>query len=155
LQRAAAPQTHYWTAEWQAVPWVGATANSLDERGDVPLGKYRFHVEGKGWSLDSTPFEVVEGGLAATAMRVDNTIRTTVRWHAPKGWRLMDMNLKSNQPVPVRTQNVTIELRSATASLSTTTAATDGNGVIDVLDSASATTVRVTDRFGNTVDVAL
>jgi hypothetical protein len=155
LQRAGAPQTHYWVAEWQAVPWMGAAQNSLDDRGGLPLGKYRFHVEGKGWSIDSSPFEVVQGGLGAMAMRSGNTVRTTVRWHAPKGWRLMDMNLKSNQPVPVRSQNVTIELRMGTTSLSTTTAMTDGNGVIDVLDNAAATTVRVTDRFGNTVDVAL
>jgi hypothetical protein len=65
------------------------------------------------------------------------------------------MSLKSNQPVPVRSQNVTIELRTSSTSLSTTTAATDANGVIDLLDNGSATTVRVTDRFGNTVDVAL
>lgn len=155
LQRGAAPQTHYWVAEWQAVPWIGAAAGSLDERGNVPLGRYRFHVEGKGWSLDSSPFEVVAGGLNASAVRMANTIRTTIRWHAPKGWRLMDMNLKSNQPVPVRSQAVTIELRTANATLSTTPGTTDANGVVDVPDNLAATTVRVTDRFGNSVDVAL
>jgi hypothetical protein len=155
LQRGTSPQTHYWVAEWQAVPWLGAAADSLDERGNVPLGNYRFHVEGQGWSLDSSPFEVVAGGLDATATRVGNTIHTTVRWHAPKGWRLMDMNLKSNQPVPVRSQAVTIELRTSAASLGSTAGTTDANGNVDVPDNVAATAVRVTDRFGNTVDVAL
>jgi neutral ceramidase len=155
LQRAGAPQTHYWVAEWQAVPWVGSTVDALTDRGGLPLGRYRFHVEGKGWTLDSSPFEVVPGGVTASAMRMSNTIRTSVRWHAPKGWRLLDMGLKSNQPIPLRSQQVTIELRGTSGSISTTTASTDANGAIDVLDNALATTVRVTDRFGNTVDVNL
>ncbi|HSD85963.1 MAG TPA: hypothetical protein VLB44_00555 [Kofleriaceae bacterium] len=150
------PQHHYWVAEWQAVPWLGAPgADTLDDRGNVPVGRYRFHVEGQGWMLDSDPFEVVAGGLSATSSRVGSTIHTQVRWHAPKGWRLMDMSLMSNQPIPVKTQQVTVELRSASATLSTTTANTDASGNIDVLDNAAATLVRVTDRFGNTTDVTL
>lgn len=155
LQRGGASQTHYWVAEWQAVPWVGSSVDALADRGGLPLGRYRFHVEGKGWTLDSSPFEIVGGGVNASAMRVGNSIRTTVRWHAPKGWRLLDMSLKSNQPIPVRNQQVTIELRGTAGTISTTTANTDASGVIDVLDNALATTVRVTDRFGNNVDVNL
>jgi hypothetical protein len=152
----AGTQHHYWVAEWQAVPWLGAPgADTLDDRGNVPLGRYRFHVDGQGWTLDSDPFEVVGGGLSATSSRSGSTIHTQVRWHAPKGWRLMDMNLMSNQPVPVRTQQVTVELRSGSGTLSTTTANTDANGNIDVLDNAAATVVRVTDRFSNTTDVTL
>jgi hypothetical protein len=159
LQRSG-PQTHYWVAEWQAVPWIGAAAvDSLDARGGLPLGTYRFHVTGSEWTLDSDPFEVVAGGLAPTAARATanstTVIRTTVRWSAPDGWRLMDMSLKSNEPVPVRSQAVTVELLTDTTSLQTFDTTTDASGVVDVTDNVAADHVKVTDRFGNTAIVAL
>lgn len=149
LQRSG-PQTHVWTAEWQAVPWLGEpNLDSLDDRGGVPAGNYRFHVEGDGWSVDSDPFAVVPGGLEATATRAAQ-ITATVSWHAPKGWRLMDMALPSNQPVPVRGQAVTVALLDAgNAQLSTASATTDVSGAVSVANNASATQVRITDRFGN------
>jgi len=150
LQRSGA-QTHYWVAEWQAVPWVGAVGlDSLDDRGGLPLGRYRFHVEGKGWMLDSSPFQVVPGGVAPAATRSGGMIHTTARWHATKGWRLMDMTLMSNQPVPLRNQRVTVELLNSTSAvIGSASVMTDGNGVADVGDNALAASVRVTDRFGN------
>jgi neutral ceramidase len=156
LQRSG-PQTHYWVAEWQAVPYLGiGTVDALDDRGGVPLGNYRFHVEGSGWTLDSAAFEVVTGGLAPTASRVGGAIRTTARWHAPTGFRLMDMTLQSNQPVPLRSQAVTIELRDGTTVLGTSTdVMTDANGVVQVDDNAAADNVRVIDRFGNDAVVNL
>ncbi|MDB4958862.1 MAG: Alkaline ceramidase domain protein [Myxococcales bacterium] len=155
LQRSG-PQTHVWVAEWQAVPWQGAVGfDSLDERGGVPLGNYRFHVDGKGWTLDSQPFQVIAGGLVPTAIR-GSTIQITARWHAPKGWRLMDMSLASNQPVPVRSQAVTVDLLSAAnATLSTTTMNTDANGSVSIPNNALATSARVIDRFGNTSTVPI
>jgi len=156
LQRSG-PQTHYWVAEWQAVPWLGApTVDSLNDRGGVPLGRYRFHVEGSGWTLDSDPWQVVAGGESLLAMRTGGNIQTTVRWHAPKGWRLLDMALMSNQPVPVRSQSVTLELLNASdAVLSSANATTDAQGVVSVPDNAAATKVRVTDRFGNVATQSL
>src|SRR5690606_25380737 len=147
LQRSG-PQTHYWVAEWQAVPWVGAVGlDALADRGGLPLGRYRFHVEGKGWTLDSDPFEVVAGGLNANATRTGGNVAVTVRWHAPKGWRLLDMALMSHQPIRVKNQQVPAELRSAAhAVLSTATPTTDGSGVVTVSDNAAATNVRVVDR---------
>jgi neutral ceramidase len=151
LQRSG-PQTHVWVAEWQAVPWLGApNLDSLDDRGGVPLGNYRFHVDGNGWSVDSDPFQVVAGGVEATATR-GSSIAVTVSWHAPKGFRLMDMNLPSNQPVPVRSQQVTVALLDASgAQLSSSAQTTDANGAVSVGSNASATQVKVTDRFGNSV----
>ncbi|HUS33125.1 MAG TPA: hypothetical protein VMZ53_31705 [Kofleriaceae bacterium] len=151
------PQHHYWVVEWQALPWLGAPgADGLDQRGNVPTGRYRFHVEGSGWTLDSAPFTVVEGGLTATATRSNGQIHVAVKWHAPKGWRLMDFALMSNQPVPVKSQQVTIELRNSGGALgSATMPSTDGNGNVDVTDNGGATIVRVTDRFGNTFDATL
>ena len=70
-----------WVAEWQAVPWLGEPSlDSLDDRGGVPLGNYRFHVEGNGWTLDSQPFAVVagrprgDGARARTTINVDGEV---------------------------------------------------------------------------------
>jgi len=156
LQRSG-PQTHVWVVEWQAVPWLGApNLDSLDDRGGVPLGNYRFHVEGDGWKLDSNPFLVVPGGNSSTATRASGSIAVTASWSAPKGYRLMDMTLPSNGHVPVRSQQVTIELLDASNNvLGTATPTTDANGGATVPDNVSATQVRVTDRFGNIALVAL
>ncbi len=151
LQRGTGPQTHVWALEWQAVPWLGAPGvDTLDDRGGVPLGNYRFHVEGSTWSLDSQPFAVVPGGVVITPSRSGGMIKTYVTWHAPKGWRLMDMAMNSNQPVPIRSQAVTVDLLGTTGStLSTTTVNTDSSGNVLVPDNAQAMMVRITDRFGN------
>ncbi|HLL23297.1 MAG TPA: hypothetical protein VK427_14265, partial [Kofleriaceae bacterium] len=152
LQRSG-PQTHVWVAEWQAVPWTGIAngSDALDARGGLPLGRYRFTVEGNGWTLSSNAFEVVAGGVAiGTVTRANGNIRTPVAWHAPKGWRLMDMMLRSNQPVPVRSQTVTVTLLNNTVALSSEVVTTDAQGVATVTNNAAATAVRITDRFGNT-----
>ncbi len=156
LQRSG-PQTHVWVAEWQAVPWLGApNLDTLDDRGGVPLGNYRFQVEGQGWTLDSSPFLVVPGGNSSTATRANGSISVAASWNAPMGWRLMDMTLRSNAPIPVRSQQVTIDLLDASSTmLSTAMVTTDANGAASVPDNASATQVRVTDRFGNIALVAL
>ncbi len=157
LQRSG-PQTHFWVAEWQAVPWLGETGlDSLNDRGGLPLGNYRFHVEGAGWMLDSTPFAVVAGGvILAPPTRTGGNVRTVVSWYAPKGWRLMDMSAPSNTPVQVRSQQVTVELLTAAdVVLSTQSASTDGSGAVLVPDNAAATKIRVTDRFGNSAILAL
>jgi hypothetical protein len=149
LQRSG-PQHHVWVVDWQAVPWVGSPdGDTLDTRGNVRLGNYRFHVTGKAWTLDSAPFAVVPGGLAVTAARA-TTINIGVRWYAPKGWRLMDMALMSNQPIPVKSQTVKVELLdAANAVKATTTPATDAAGNVSVADVSGATQVRVTDVSGN------
>jgi len=72
-------------------------------------------------------------------------------WFAPKGWRLMDMNLNSNQPVPVRDQAITVALLdSGGTTLSTSNPSSDDNGNVTVTDNANAVMAKVTDRFGNT-----
>jgi hypothetical protein len=155
LQRMG-PQHHVWVVEWQAVPWLGSPdGDTLDTRANVRLGNYRFHVVGSTWTLDSSPFAVVPGGLALTAARA-TTINVGVRWYAPKGWRLMDMNLMSNQPVPVRSQSVTVALLDATSAVkSTQIVTTDGSGNVSVPDVAGATQVKVTDASGNSLTVAI
>lgn len=158
LQRSG-PQTHVWVVEWQAVPWIGITngAEGLDARGGVPLGKYRFTVEGNGWTISSNPFEVIPGGVALSGVqRTNNTIRANVAWHAPKGWRLMDMNLRSNQPVPVRSQTVTVTLRNLSGiSVFSDAVTTDAMGTASVPDNAAAVTIQIGDRFGNAASASI
>ena len=77
-------------------------------------------------------------------------IDVNVHWFAPIGWRLMDMSLKSNQPVPVRNQMVNIELYNGPTLLTGAFKTTDANGVASVTNNMSADRVKVTDRFGNT-----
>jgi neutral ceramidase len=152
------PQTHVWVAEWQAVPWVGAPGLAgLDARGGLPLGRYRFHVEGDGWTLDSRPFEVIAGGVAlAGVSRAGGMIQAGVRLHAPKGWRLLDLALPSNQPVPVRGQQVTVTLLDGSGTpLTTADVTTDASGLAQVLDVPLARSVRITDRYGNQATAAI
>ena len=62
----------------------------------------------------------------------------------------MDMNLPSNHPVPVRSQQVTVALLdAANTQLSSASATTDGNGAVSIANNAAATQVKITDRFGN------
>ena len=156
LQRSG-PQTHVWVAEWQAVPWFGAPQDSLDDRGGVPLGRYRFHVDGAGWSLDSNPFQVVAGGLMiSTPARSGGTAHATSAWVAPKGYRLMDFFLMSNQPVPLRSQAIKVDLLDGGgAVVGTANVTSDPNGAVSIADVAAATQMRLTDRFGNVATAAL
>jgi neutral ceramidase len=157
LQRSG-PQTHVWVAEWQAVPWWGAPGiDALSDRGGLPLGNYRFHVTGDGWTLPSSAFEIVPGGLViGQPQRTGGNIRGTAQWHAPKGWRLMDMSLKSNQPVPIRSQLVSVQLRDANGPLGDAIdVQTDASGVASVPNNAAATQIQITDRFGNTATIAI
>ncbi len=153
LARDGAPQQQVYVVEWQAVPWLGAPGlDALGDRGGVPLGNYRFHVEGDGWTLNSAPFEVIAGGLQASATRAGTVLTANVRLHAPLGYRLLDLDLSSNRPVPVRSQDVTVELLDGGSSvIDTRTIATSADGAVsfDDADVATAVSVRIRDRFGN------
>jgi hypothetical protein len=126
--------------------------DALADRAGVPLGNYRFHVVGDGWTLDSAPFEVIEGGVELTGSRAGTVLTATVRLHAAKGFRLLDLNADSNRPVPLRSQDVTVDLLNgggATIDTRVVTTSADGAISFDDPDVATAVSVRVVDRFGN------
>jgi neutral ceramidase len=149
-------QTHVWAIEWQAVPWIGADEAALADRGGVPLGTYRFHVEGDGWTLDSDGFEVVPGGLEASDVDVVGTaVSARASYHAPRGWRALATNEPSNRPVPLRSQQVTVRCYAGAALLDTFTVSTDGAGLVTVDPGAASTRVEVEDRFGNVASANL
>jgi neutral ceramidase len=157
LNDDGSPQQHLWAVEFQAVPPLG-TLDDLDQRAGLPLARYRFHVVGDDWTLDSAPFEVVPGGLGVTASRAGTVVTATVTLEAPDGFRLLDLELPSNRPVPARTQPVTWELLDGTGgALATGSADSSATGELAIDDAAvpTAVTVRVTDRFGNSAIATL
>lgn len=157
LVRTGSPQDHLWAVEWQPVPWVGAATDSLDRRGAVPLGQYRFAVEGDGWTLASEPFEVVAGPLDVTATRAGAIITVSAGWNAAKGYRLLDLTRPSNRRLGLRTQTVTVTGTDQPGGAGATvgapqTVTTDGNGQVAVdfgAAAASVRSVRVVDGDGN------
>ena len=148
------PQTHYWSVEWQAVGWVGMIADVAGFEGvrRVPLGRYRFHVEGAGYSLDSAPFEVVPAALQVSAARDGQNIRVTAAMHAPKGYRLLDMTAPSNQPVPLRAAAVEVTLTQGAGPDIVVSGTTDADGVVVVdagADAGDVVSAAIADEFGN------
>jgi neutral ceramidase len=161
LRRAGdEPQTHYWAVEWQAVGWLGMLSDvaGLEGARRVPLGRYRFHVEGAGYQLDSDPFEVVPAALEVSAVRDGSSIRVTTAMRAAKGYRLLDMTAPSNQPVPLRGAAVEVRLTQGTGADIVASGTTDGDGVIAVdagADAGDVVSAAVTDGFGNAGSASL
>lgn len=148
------PQTHYWAVEWQAVGWLGMLADvaGLDAVRRVPLGRYRFHVAGAGYQLDSDPFEVVPAALEVAAVRDGSSIRLSAAMRAPKGYRLLDMTAPSNQAVPLRAAAVEVRLTQGAGPDIVASGTTDGDGVIAVdagADAGDVVSATLTDEFGN------
>ncbi len=160
LREGTMERTHYWAVEWQAVvPWGTPDLDEVADRPGLALGTYRFHVEGDGYSLDSDPFEVVPATLEVAATRAGTDIAATASYHAPDGWRLLSTSGSSNQPVPVSTGPLTVELvlsGGGTRTFADLTPSAEGGVTVDAgTDAADATAVRVTDRFGNTGETSL
>ncbi len=155
LRREEGPQTHYWSVEWQAVPWLGAEGglDQLDAIAGLPLGRYRFHVEGAGYSLDSDPFEVTTAVLRVDAIVNGQTLVVGASVDDPAGYRLLDMSAASNGLVPLRSQTVSVTVAvNGGPALSFPSVALDANGAATVElggQAANATSVTVEDSFGN------
>jgi neutral ceramidase len=96
------PRTHYWVVEWQAVtPWGTSGLDDPEDRAGLPLGRYRFHVEGAGWTLDSNAFEVIPGSLSVSATRSANAFTVSAGYDAREGWRLIASQGAQNRRVPL------------------------------------------------------
>ncbi|MCA9533424.1 MAG: neutral/alkaline non-lysosomal ceramidase N-terminal domain-containing protein [Myxococcales bacterium] len=161
---AGQAQTHYWAVEWQPVPWLGArneagdSLDGLDARGAVPLGRYRFRVLGAAFELSSQPFEVVEAPLTVSAARDTSagSVSVSVALEAPRGYRLLDLQLPSNRPVPLRGVAVTLQLTHESGPDTELELVTDAAGSVTFADAGGLVVqVHVTDGFGNVGSVAL
>lgn len=148
------PRTHRWAAEWQAVTWWGSPDDEVEDRFGVPLGRYRFRVEGDGYDLTSDPWEVVPATMTLEASVSGSSFAGTATFHAAEGWRLIHRTMLSNEPVPA---NGTLTFSFAIPDLDPVEveAELDASGAFDVTIPAGATSVDVTDRFGNTASATL
>lgn len=159
-QQDGVPRTHYWGLSWQAVTPTGtAGLAALADRPGLPLGRYRFHVEGTGYVLDSAPFEVIAGPLAVTAAIDGAELEVTAGYLAGEGFRLLALDGLSNQLVPIAGAPITVVARYRDGAELTLAATTDAGGRARVAPPrlGELASVTVLDRFGNrgTITVAM
>jgi neutral ceramidase len=153
LTDADAPRTHYWALEWQAVAWLGL-GGDLAERASAPVGRYRFFVEGTGYTLASAPFEVTPGALAVTATPGGGALALTVASQVGEdGWRLLTDAGLSNRAIPLPASagpiTVTLQLASGGTQQVGDVAVADGLATVPVPPGETVTAATVTDQFGN------
>lgn len=141
------PRTHYWTVEWQAVAPFGTA--DLEDRAGLPLGRYRFHVEGTGYVLDSDPFEVVAGPIEVTARVEGADVVVSARYQPRDGWRLLREDGLSNRDVALSAGPLDIEVTREGGSAETLTTPAGAEVRITPAAGARIVRVRVRDRFGN------
>ena len=150
LETPDTPLTHRWLVEWQAVtPWGTPDLDGLGDRFGVPLGRYRFRVEGTGYAMESDPFEVTPAAVELEAAASGGRLQGTARFHAPQGWRLRHPTLPSNEPVPA-SGPVTLRVATGDGEVVLEDVALDAEGRFDVALPSGATAVTLEDRFGNT-----
>jgi neutral ceramidase len=142
------PRTHYWTVEWQA---VGFQHGELAERAGLPLGRYRFHVEGTGYAIDSASFEVVAGPIDVRASAMGPDLVLDARYQPREGWRLLDLEGAADRDVPVLAGPLEVTIEQEGGGSETVTAPLVGPGAARVTPSGSGRVTRVVvrDRFGN------
>ncbi len=150
----ASPRTHYWVAEWQAVTPFGAEpggSDALDLRAGLSIGRYRFHVAGAGYQLDSRAFDVVPAALRVTLAADGPSTRLRVAYDSPNGWRRLHATLPSNRPVPAR-GDVRVDVTPVSGAPQTLMNApldAQGTTLVPSLAPSAIRSVRVTDAFGN------
>lgn len=155
LQRVGAePRTHYWVAEWQAVPsWGDARHDALEDRLALPAGRYRFAVEGTGYRVQSRPFAVVAAPLRVTAAREGSRVTLAVSARAPEGWRLLSFRSRPGEALALPRGPVAVGLTLADGMRRTVAdVAIDaaGRATLDLgADAARVRRYEVTDPSGN------
>ncbi len=155
-----APRTHYWVAEWQAVVPVGdAALPAVADRAGLPLGRYRFHVAGTGYTLDSAPFEVVAATLTGTAARTGTTVDLSALSYpaVAKAFRMIDAHTAPGAVTRLRAGDLRVQLFNGAAALGTehVVPVVDGAASLTDADVAMATSLSIRDRFDNAVTLSL
>ena len=150
MQVPSSSRTHYYTVEWQAAAPMGYPGlEALADRPGLPLGNYRFRIEGPGYELTSDPFEVVAAELSMTATPAGADLGVTVGYDAPNGYRLLDLASLSNRFVPIRSATMTVTVATGSGPDRVETIDTDGDGNLTVTGVSGATQITIADRFGN------
>jgi neutral ceramidase len=148
------PRTHYWVLEWQAVtPWGTSGLDEPEDRAGLPLGRYRFHVEGAGWTLDSDAFEVSNATLSVSATRSGNAFTVSAGYEARDGWRLIASSGTQNRRVPLVRGPWTVVFELDMGGPRTETVmspSATGTATIDLgMQADRVRRIVVRDRFGN------
>lgn len=153
VREGDAPRTHYWVVEWQAVvPWGTPGLDDLEDRAGLPLGRYRFSVDGPGYTVEGDAFEVHPAGIAAGATREGAAIRVTVGYDGSGGFRLLDATARSDAVVPLRRGPLTVEIGFVGGTSRTETVDLAGPGEMLVTPEPGDPEIerlRIEDRFGN------
>lgn len=154
-----APRTHYWVAEWQAIPsWGDPQHDALDDRLALPTGRYRFAVEGTGYRLNSRAFSVTTAALRVTANRTATGVTLTASARAADGWRLLSLRTRPGGALPLPRHAVDVEVTLANGTRrSFTGVGVDSAGRVSVelgADAARATRYALIDSAGNRGEVA-
>ncbi len=155
-------QTHYYYAAWQAVGHV-------NDRASLPLGTYRFHVEGlkyvgdsQTWPWASEAYEMTTESfeLVPAAVSIETYADGVWAWmQAPdRGFRLVDLEGASQGPNPVR-GTIQVELDDGTDGpptiLSVDVAEIAGGKARIPVDLTGYVGVTITDEHGNSGYLAL
>lgn len=155
--QAGTPRTHYYTVEFQAAAPLGLPgAETLADRAGLPLGRYRFRIDGTDYELTSDPFTVEAATLAESHETVGSDLRVTLSYPAPAdGFRLLTLTGRSNAPLPVASETVHVVQHLSGGGTSESDVATDASGALTFAIASGATSVDLTDRFGNAVTITL
>ncbi len=158
VQVAGQPRTHYWAITWQAVAPTGAPGlPALADRPGLPLGRYRFHVDGGTYQLASDAFEVIAGPMSVTAAVAGADVVVTAAYEATEGFRMLALEGLSNRRLPLASAPVTVTLAYASGASVTLDATTDTDGRARVTPASVSglSSVTVRDRFGNGATVSV
>jgi hypothetical protein len=108
---------------------------------------------GKSFDITSDPFTVTPATLGVASSLAGNTVEATLTLHAPKSFRLMDLDAPSNQPVLVRAGLFQVELTvNGQSPLVFNDVSVDAQGKLGVDAGGQAnqvTAITVTDADGN------
>jgi hypothetical protein len=159
LYPAESEQEHLWWAGWQAV-------SHMTDKAGFPEGTYRLHVYGKkylggdqSWPWTTGDYEVIGDPFVVVPAEITLEADATGVWASIDAhewaWRLVDLQGHSKGRNPVR-GDVTVMISTASGDSTVTVAAdtiADGRAHVPV-DLTGATSVTVTDSYGNTGTLA-
>ncbi len=155
------PDKHIFTATWQPVPGDPFNAQTPLLPYSLPLGKYRFRVEGKAkaasgmttYTLTSDPFEVIAAPLSAAsaATRAATSIDITTNLGSAPGIRALKVGASDTNVPLLGPWAVTVTL--ANNQTKTVQAMPDGAGKATISltaqEATDAVSVEVRDAVGN------
>ncbi|HJL19720.1 MAG TPA: neutral/alkaline non-lysosomal ceramidase N-terminal domain-containing protein, partial [Sandaracinaceae bacterium LLY-WYZ-13_1] len=145
LREAGTERTHYFTVEFQAAAPMGMPGlEGIADRPGLPLGRYRFRVEHPSYELVSDAFEVTPAPLSVMTSAAGGDVSVTLGYEAPTGYRVLDLETRSTGFVPLRSEDVEVDVD---GTVTTETTAADGS--LTLAGAAGASSITVTDRFGN------